>query len=271
MKKKTGIKIAAASAALAVILPSVMTGCSFLSGEPTGSEVTSSVVTSSLQEDPASEVSSEMTSSEIDVIDRDAWNLILVNYAHEMDPAYEMELKQIPGGQYVDARIYDDLIQMLNDCAATGTNPGVSSGYRDMSLQKIFYDQEVQEWMNAGYSKEDALIMAKTEVAKPGTSEHHTGLAVDIITDGNMDLVHEFKDTPVGMWMAENSYKYGFILRYPEDKKHITGVIYEPWHFRYVGKETAKILYDNGLTLEEYLGVIDSPDYLAFETEQAAE
>ncbi len=257
MKKKMGIKAAAAAAAIAVMIPAALTGCSFISGEPTESQPVSSA---------AEVISSEVISSEVEVIDRDAWNMILVNYAHELDPAYEMELVQIPGGQYVDARIYDDLIQMLNDCAATGTNPGVSSGYRDISLQQIFYDQEVQEWMNYGYSREEAEVYARTEVAKPGTSEHHTGLAVDIITDGNMDLLEEFKDTAVGKWMAENSYKYGFIIRYPESKKHITGVIYEPWHFRYVGKEAAKILYDSGLTLEEYLGVIDTPEYLDYET-----
>lgn len=259
MKKRIGIKIATATVALSVMLPAVLAGCGIDSEELTESVVESTVETSSAGEVVSSDVIDEP------VIDRDAWNMILVNYAHELDPNYEVELKQIPGGQYVDARIYDDLIQMLNDCAATGTNPGVSSGYRDISLQQLFYDQEVQEWMTNGYSEEDAKIMAKTEVAKPGTSEHHTGLAVDIIADGNMSLVEDFKDTDVGKWMAENSYKYGFILRYPENKKHITGVIYEPWHFRYVGKETAAILYDSGLCFEEYLGVIDTPDYLVYE------
>lgn len=259
MKKRIGVKIATATIALSVMLPAVLAGCSIDSEESTESVVDSTVETSSADEVVSSDVIDET------VIDRDAWNMILVNYAHELDPDYEVELKEIPGGQYVDARIYDDLIQMLDDCAATGTNPGVSSGYRDISLQQLFYDQEVQEWMSNGYSEEDAKIMAKTEVAKPGTSEHHTGLAVDIIADGNMSLVEDFKDTDVGKWMAENSYKYGFILRYPENKKHITGVIYEPWHFRYVGKETAEILYDSGLCLEEYLGVIDTPDYLVYE------
>ena len=90
-------------------------------------------------------------------------------------------------------------------------------------------------------------------VARPGTSEHELGLAVDIIDTQLWDLVEEQENLPAQQWLMENSWKYGFIFRYPKDKIEITGIIYEPWHYRYVGKELAAEIHESGLTLEEYL------------------
>jgi D-alanyl-D-alanine carboxypeptidase len=90
-------------------------------------------------------------------------------------------------------------------------------------------------------------------VALPGTSEHQTGLALDIVSSNNQTLEKEQEDTPEQQWLINNSYKYGFILRYPSEKSNITGISYEPWHYRYVGRETAKIIHDSGICLEEYL------------------
>lgn len=104
-----------------------------------------------------------------------------------------------------------------------------------------------------GYSAEEAKIEAAKSVAVPGTSEHQLGLAVDIVDVNNQNLDSSQEHTPVQKWLMENSWKYGFILRYPKGKSEITGIIYEPWHYRYVGKEAAADIVERGITLEEYL------------------
>ena len=100
----------------------------------------------------------------------------------------------------------------------------------------------------------DAYKQASQAVTVPGSSEHQIGLAVDIITDGYTSLDEGFGDTKAGKWLAENSADYGFILRYPAGKEEITSIEYEPWHFRYVGKDVAKEIMSKGITFEEYLG-----------------
>ena len=115
------------------------------------------------------------------------------------------------------------------------------SGYRS-----YFYQQELYHYYVEHMGEEKALKAS----AKPGHSEHQTGLAVDVI--GSFGTYNEFEDTKEFTWMKENAYKYGFILRYPKGKEIITGFKYEPWHYRYVGTEVAKYLYEKQLTLEEY-------------------
>ncbi|MBP3292640.1 MAG: M15 family metallopeptidase, partial [Clostridia bacterium] len=108
-------------------------------------------------------------------------------------------------------------------------------------------------YLDKGYSQEEAEAEAGKWVAIPGTSEHQTGLAVDIVALSYQLLDRGQEDTAEQKWLMENSYKYGYILRYPTDKSDITGIYYEPWHYRYVGKDVAKELYESGLCLEEYL------------------
>lgn len=117
----------------------------------------------------------------------------------------------------------------------------IVSGYRSYSTQETIYNR---------YVNRDGKEKADTYSARPGYSEHQTGLAFDINYAGD-----SFASTPEAAWLAENCWKYGFIIRYPKDKSHITGYKYEPWHIRYLGEETAKKVYENGLTLEEYLGI----------------
>ena len=104
-----------------------------------------------------------------------------------------------------------------------------------------------------GYSKKDAKAKAATSVARPGTSEHQLGLAVDIVDKSHQTLDAAQEDTPVQQWLLENSWKYGFILRYPNQKSNLTGIIYEPWHYRYVGQAAAQEIHERGICLEEYL------------------
>lgn len=120
----------------------------------------------------------------------------------------------------------------------------VCSGFRSYTVQKSLYNS---------YVRRDGAKAADRYSARPGYSEHQTGLAFDI---NYAD--YRFKNTAEAKWLAANAYKYGFILRYPEGKESITGYMYEPWHYRYVGVESAKKIFDSGLTLEEYFGITSS-------------
>ena len=173
------------------------------------------------------------------------WNLVLVNYENAIPENYEPKLVEVPGGEKVDERIYDPLMEMLE--AAKEGNwdqlPMVVAGYRTQKKQQQLYDDKVAGYRKEGNSQSEAEELAKQWVSVPGYSEHQIGLAVDI-NGATYDLY---------FWLQENSYKYGFIFRYPGDKTDITGVAEEVWHYRYVGVEAATEMYEKGLCLEEYL------------------
>jgi LAS superfamily LD-carboxypeptidase LdcB len=130
---------------------------------------------------------------------------------------------------------------MIADAYADGITLWICSGYRSYSYQSKLYNN---------YVYTDGKAAADTYSARPGHSEHQTGLAADINSADE-----SFAGTPEAKWLAANCWKYGFIIRYPKGKESITGYIYEPWHIRYLGKENAKLVYESGLTLEEYLGI----------------
>lgn len=178
------------------------------------------------------------------------WQLLLVNRWNPIPEGYAPELTELWNGESVDSRIYSDLQEMFDDARAEGLEPYVNAGYRTNEVQQSLMDQEVENYISQGYSEAEARKMAEQWVAVPGTSEHQMGLAVDISMNDNGSQ----GPADVWQWLMENSYKYGFILRYPEDKAEITGIAYEPWHYRYVGKETAEEIYRRGICLEEYLG-----------------
>lgn len=163
------------------------------------------------------------------------------------------ELVPMQNDQAVDARAYPDLQDMLGDMSQAGLSPLICSSYRSQERQQELYDNKVQRVMDEGVSREAAQAEAARWVARPGTSEHQTGLAVDIVSLSNQMLDETQESTPEFQWLAENAWKYGFILRYPNDKSEKTGIAYEPWHFRFVGKEAAEEMHDLGLCLEEYL------------------
>ena len=122
-----------------------------------------------------------------------------------------------------------------------------------MEKQTRLFDEQVKGLQNQGKDYVDAVAEAKTAVAYPGTSEHQLGLAVDIVSEDYQLLDEKQEETPEYIWLSKNCSKYGFIVRYPNGKTDITGVIYEPWHFRYVGKEAAQEIMSKGICLEEYL------------------
>lgn len=178
------------------------------------------------------------------------WKLILVNSNNPIPSDYEFDLLQLSNGIYVDSRIYPDLQQMFDDARNDGIYPTVSEGYRTHEEQQRMMDDKINSFVAQGYSKREAKKLAKEWVAEPGKSEHELGLALDI----NADEKGFSSDWDVYDWLAENAYKYGFILRYPQDKEYITGIDHEPWHYRYVGKQAALEIYTQQITLEEYLG-----------------
>ena len=187
----------------------------------------------------------------------DDWKLRLVSAKYPLKAELDMELTQI-GNIKVNSKIVESLRAMIADAKKEGYNLNPISGYRTFAKSKSLYESKVQEYKNSGYNEKEALAAAAKWVAPPGTSEHHTGLAVDIITADYYtklpDLLPEFEEFPEAKWMKEHAHEYGFILRFPKDKESVTGINFEPWHFRYVGKENAKAIYEQGLTLEEYLG-----------------
>lgn len=175
------------------------------------------------------------------------WNLIVVNQWNKMPEDYSVELTELVNGQKVDSRIYPYLQEMFDAARAEGIYPIVREGYRTEEEQQETLDEKIQSYINEGYTRSRAEKTAKEWVALPGTSEHQLGIAVDINADKS-----KCSNDEVYAWLAENAYKYGFILRYPLGKQEITGTSYEPWHYRYVGEDIAREIYEREICLEEY-------------------
>ena len=177
------------------------------------------------------------------------WRLLLVNSTHPLADDYSVDLTELRNGQSVDTRILSDLQEMFDAARSEDIYPIVSDAYRTREDQQTLMDDVIQNYEDEGYSSEEASSKAEQVIAKPGTSEHETGLAIDIAGDDDYD-----QDTDsVLEWMNSNAYKYGFILRYPSGKESVTGAEAEDDHYRYVGKEAAKVIHDQGICLEEYL------------------
>jgi len=167
--------------------------------------------------------------------------LLLANPWNPVPADYELKLVSIEGFRF-DSVGRDALQAMLDACRATGLTCAINNTYRSKATQQYLWDKSVAKFMAEGKTLEEANAETAKSTAIPGNSEHQTGLAVDI--DGNQATY---------AWLAENCWEYGFILRYPDNKMDITGIIYEPWHFRYVGKELSMELKELGVTLEEYI------------------
>jgi len=179
----------------------------------------------------------------------------VANPWNEIPDFYTTELVSIGDGNKISNVCYEALMEMFADCRKAGLDPQVASAYRSYDRQVYLYNRKVNYYLNLGYSRKDAEKEAGTIVAYPGTSEHQLGLALDLVDNSNWNLDESQEKTPVQQWLMKNSWKYGFILRYPKEKSNATGIIYEPWHYRYVGKVVAKEVYESGLCLEEYLGL----------------
>ena len=187
---------------------------------------------------------SEQQKKETDLpdIDIDSWEYVLVNAEHSIGE-YAPELGEFEG-QKLDQRILEPMQSFVAGARAEGLSVFLSSGYRGYEEQQYLFNRKVEQ-----YGEEQAA----TIVSRPGTSEHQTGLACDI-TDEYYELKNEsLENTALYQWMSRHCQEYGFIVRYPKDKEEITGIIYEPWHFRYVGVEAATYMVEHNLCLEEFV------------------
>ncbi len=229
------------------------------------------------QNQSSSEISSQDMSEQSDVepdpvepgagsaatFDTEYSELLLVNGNNPLpeDYDYERNLTTIPQ-EYIkgsltqiDKNMWPYLKAMLDDARAEGIDIGVWSPYRSYETQEQLYNAQVQREMDKGLDRAAAEKEAATVVARPGTSEHHTGLALDINS-----VQDSFKTTDAYKWLTENAEDYGFILRYTEDKQEITGVISEPWHWRFVGIDTAREINRLDMCLEEYIEYLNDKE-----------
>ena len=214
-------------------------------------------ITSSYESHISSLQSSEAeppVSSEVSSIKPDDWKLRLANSENVLPSDFTVETGLITPayardkGMSFDARAVDELNAMLAAANEDGVNLLVISCFRTINYQTNLYNREVDKWLNQGYNETDAKAKAATIVAVPGTSDHNLGLAVDLNS-----VEESFQNTRQFTWLQEYAEEYGFVMRYPKHKQDITKIIYEPWHYRYVGKEAAKEMNDLDMCLEEYV------------------
>ena len=199
----------------------------------------------------------------MDPADRDAY-LILVNPSHPVGKDYKpddleplVDTRSDRSKRYMRLYAAMSLEAFLKEARANGCKDvTVTSAYRSYDYQKEIFDGDVEKLMKKGYSKEEAIAIERKDTAYPGESEHQTGLAVDM---HNMSSAQQaFANTYEAKWLAENCWKFGFILRYMPDKEDITTYVYEPWHFRYVGRYHAQRMYELHMCLEEYVEYLEN-------------
>ena len=179
----------------------------------------------------------------------DDWQIRLVNRDNPLPDDFTVELENLDASRKFDKRAIEPLKQMICDMRDQGIkNIWAQSTYRSIEYQKGLYEKSINKYLKQGKSQEEAQKLTDEYINRPGTSEHHLGLAVDF---NNVD--EGFENTKAYEWLLENASDYGFILRYPKEKEDITGIEYEPWHWRYVGPEHAKKMKEQNLCLEEYV------------------
>lgn len=184
-------------------------------------------------------------------IDVSSWEYILVNAEHPLGNVEPENLTALENGHYFDSRAVAALQKFIDAARAEGLSVCLSSAYRNYNEQSYLYNRKVQQ---LGGDK----VAAARIVTPPGASEHQLGLCADITDKFYEVKTHDLENTAMFQWMLAHCQEYGFILRYPADKEDITGIMYEPWHFRYVGVEAATYIMENGLCLEEFLALYDT-------------
>lgn len=178
--------------------------------------------------------------------------LILVNNNNPLPDDYSFEQHALNSGFIIDEQAYIDLYRFTKACNDADFHYNIISAYRDREAQQGVIDRNIQELMDKGLSEEEARAKTYETIQMVGCSEHETGLALDFSDEDVFTLTEDLEANPTIKWFTDNCYNYGFILRYPKDKVEVTGIDYEPWHFRYVGEEAAKFMHEHNLTLEEF-------------------
>lgn len=186
---------------------------------------------------------------------------VLVNKEKELDPLFDSHLRSICDGRLlVSDWMYQDLTKMLQAAVDAGYDYWIASAYRSRERQQELVDEDVAALMRKGKSRADALEETLRETMPAGHSEHETGLALDILCSENTNMDESQAGEPANQWLVSHCSEYGFILRYPKDKESVTGIAWEPWHFRYVGREAARYMTEYGLTLEEFCAAACNKD-----------
>ena len=185
---------------------------------------------------------------------------ILVNDTNPLPQSYQPDLIETRNGKLVHKEIKDSLEQMIDDAKEEGLELVICSAYRDYEKQADLVEESIKKYMNRECDYRSAFFKTRYYLEMVGRSEHHTGLAVDLVANDYQALDKGQVNTPENKWLNEHAHKYGFILRYPDNKQEVTGILYESWHFRYVGEEAALFMRENQLCLEEFLDLVRRQD-----------
>ena len=181
--------------------------------------------------------------------------LSLLNKDYILHDELEMDLVGIGNGHQLEPLAAEKITQLVKDAQKERLYINITSSYRTYLKQVELFKNKIERLEKEGYTHEEAVKEAATVVAVPGTSEHHLGLTVDFVTGRYKKLDEGIRNTNEYKWVEEHAWEYGYIIRYPQGKSDITGIITEPWHLRYVGIPAAKLIHDRGICLEEFLGV----------------
>ena len=201
---------------------------------------------------PETKTAEKKPAAIIPITDAEKWNLAIINTKYPLPDSYAPTLSNAISGSNIqlDSRVSERYAEMYAAAKLSGCVLTPYSGYHSYALQETNYNRKVNFYVNQGISAEEANQKASAQVLPAGCSEHNAGLAMDIVSASS-----DFINTKEYKWLCENAHNYGFILRYPEDKTAITGMNFEPWHWRYVGTQAAKEMKEKNQCLEEYLGL----------------
>lgn len=201
---------------------------------------------------PETKAAEKKPATVIPITDAEKWNLAIINTKYPLPDSYAPTLSNAINGSNIqlDSRVSEHYAEMYAAAKLSGCVLTPYSGYHTYALQETTYNRKVNFYVNKGMSTEEANQKASAQVLPAGCSEHNAGLSMDIVSASS-----DFINTKEYKWLCENAHNYGFILRYPEDKTAITGMNFEPWHWRYVGTQAAKEMKEKNQCLEEYLGL----------------
>lgn len=201
---------------------------------------------------PETKTAEKKPATIIPITDAEKWNLAIINTKYPLPDSYAPTLSNAINGSNIqlDSRVSERYAEMYAAAKLSGCVLTPYSGYHSYALQETNYNRKVNFYVNQGISAEEANQKASAQVLPADCSEHNAGIAMDIVSASS-----DFINTKEYKWLCENAHNYGFILRYPEDKTAITGMNFEPWHWRYVGTQAAKEMKEKNQCLEEYLGL----------------
>ena len=193
--------------------------------------------------------------------EREKRTLVLVNPWNPVsETGYTPKLEEIEEGFPADRDCAEAAKRLLMDCRAAGNSVLILSAYRSVDDQLVLYDEEVQRLVDEGVPPDYAESEVSRKIAAPGRSEHELGLALDLVDANFPETSERQAQTGTARWLKENAWRYGFILRYPEDSESETGYSWHPWHYRYVGEDAAANIHSLGISLEEYLSMFFSEE-----------